>query len=223
MLGLTDINQLTHKIENVFDAARRFPAGRRRHRATDVPEPRPSGAMIGLFGDPDASPVACDELVESIRAGSMRPAPTRSKVPGRNGPAYAKRRQCGRGPTRLPHVAAGEGTATPAPEAGSPQAEDCDAAVAKAATPANNAPLVDPADFEDLLPPDLLQQVTASAPAGRVVLAGLVCFEKNSSLQCLKAELLLEKLSRLGDLCYFFPPPESLEQVEAVPVFTLGW
>ena len=224
MLGLTDINQLTHKIENVFDAARKgsLPVDGGIVQLMFQSLDR-LGAMIGLLRDPDASPVVCDELVESIRA--VLDAAGADKKQGSQAEMDRLMQSVASAvaaPTRLPQVAAGEGTATPTPEVGLPQAEDCGAVVAKAATPANNASSVDPAELEDLLPPDLLQQVTASAPAGRAVVAGLVCFEKDSALQCLKAELLLEKLSRLGDLCHFFPPPESLEHADAVPSVQFG-
>jgi two-component system chemotaxis sensor kinase CheA len=68
MLGLTDINHLTHKIENVFDAARHdeLPVTR------DVTELIFMGldqltAMIGLLKEPSGEPVDCNAVVESIR------------------------------------------------------------------------------------------------------------------------------------------------------------
>lgn len=68
MLGLDQINSLTHKIENVFDAARR-------HELTltsDVVElifqavDRVAG-LVELLKDPDAEPVECDSIAESIQ------------------------------------------------------------------------------------------------------------------------------------------------------------
>jgi two-component system chemotaxis sensor kinase CheA len=88
MLGLTDINQLTHKIENVFDAARKGSLNVDGHivelmfQSLDRLQ-----AMVGLLRDPDAPPVVCDELVESIRPCWTQPGPTKSRVrkPRRSG------------------------------------------------------------------------------------------------------------------------------------------
>ncbi len=68
MLGLTDINQLTHKIENVFDAARHDQLNVTR----DVTELMFMGldqltAMINLLKEPDGDPVDCDAVLELIR------------------------------------------------------------------------------------------------------------------------------------------------------------
>ncbi len=68
MLGLTDINQLTHKIENVFDAARHDQLIITR----DVTELMFMGldqltALIGLLKEPGGEPVECDAVVEAIR------------------------------------------------------------------------------------------------------------------------------------------------------------
>ena len=68
MLGLTDINNLTHKIENVFDAARK-------NELTvngDVTELVFRGldhltALIGLLKQPGGEPVDCNVVVEAIR------------------------------------------------------------------------------------------------------------------------------------------------------------
>ena len=68
MLGLTDINELTHKIENVFDAARRneLPVN------ADVTELVFMGldqlaALVERLKTPDAEPVDCNAVVEAIR------------------------------------------------------------------------------------------------------------------------------------------------------------
>jgi len=68
MLGLTDINHLTHKIENVFDAARHDELSITR----DVTELMFMGldqlvAMVGLLKEPDGEPVDCDAVLEAIR------------------------------------------------------------------------------------------------------------------------------------------------------------
>ena len=68
MLGLTDINHLTHKIENVFDAARHGQLTITR----DVTELMFMGldqltAMVGLLKEPSGEPVDCDAVLEAIR------------------------------------------------------------------------------------------------------------------------------------------------------------
>ena len=68
MLGLTDINHLTHKIENVFDAARHGQLSITR----DVTELMFMGldqltAMVGLLKEPGGEPVDCDAVLEAIR------------------------------------------------------------------------------------------------------------------------------------------------------------
>ena len=68
MLGLSDINQLTHKIENVFDAASQDQLTFTR----DVTDLIFMGvdqlvAMVGLLKEPGGEPVDCDAVLESIR------------------------------------------------------------------------------------------------------------------------------------------------------------
>ena len=68
MLGLMDINQLTHKIENVFDAARHGQLIVTR----DVTELMFMGldqltAMVSLLKEPGGEPVDCDAVLEAIR------------------------------------------------------------------------------------------------------------------------------------------------------------
>ncbi len=68
MLGLSDINQLTHKIENVFDAARHGQLVITR----DVTDLVFMGvdqlvAMVGLLKEPGGDPVDCEAVLESIR------------------------------------------------------------------------------------------------------------------------------------------------------------
>ena len=68
MLGLTDINHLTHKIENVFDAARHDELSVTR----DVTELMFMGldqlvAMVGLLKEPGGEPVDCDAVLQAIR------------------------------------------------------------------------------------------------------------------------------------------------------------
>ena len=68
MMGLTDINTLTHKIENVFDAARNNQLTVNR----DVVDLVFMGvdqltALVELLKDPEAEPVNCDAVLEGIR------------------------------------------------------------------------------------------------------------------------------------------------------------
>jgi len=68
MLGLTEINQLTHKIENVFDAARRNELA----ITSEVTELMFLGldqltALVGLLKEPGREPVDCEAAVEAIR------------------------------------------------------------------------------------------------------------------------------------------------------------
>ena len=68
MMGLSDINTLTHKIENVFDAARSNQLTVNR----DVVDLALMGvdqltALVELLKDPQAEPVNCDEVLEGIR------------------------------------------------------------------------------------------------------------------------------------------------------------
>ena len=68
MMGLTDINTLTHKIENVFDAARNDQLTVNR----DVVDLVFMGvdqltALVELLKDPEAEPVDCDAVLEGIR------------------------------------------------------------------------------------------------------------------------------------------------------------
>jgi len=68
MMGLDDINALTHKIENVFDAARNDQLVVNR----DVVDLVFMGvdqltALVELLKDPDGTPVDCNEVLEGIR------------------------------------------------------------------------------------------------------------------------------------------------------------
>jgi two-component system, chemotaxis family, sensor kinase CheA len=68
MLGLTEINNLTHKIENVFDAARHGQLTVTR----DITELMFMGldqlsALVALLKEPDGPPVDCDAVLASIQ------------------------------------------------------------------------------------------------------------------------------------------------------------
>jgi len=102
MMGLTDINSLTHKIENVFDAARndRLTVNR------DVVDLVFLGvdqltALVETLKDTEAEPVDCDAVLEGIRellrsAGAERKQSSQAdaenvlaNVPGPTGPEIA--------------------------------------------------------------------------------------------------------------------------------------
>lgn len=67
MLGLTDINQLTHKVENVFDAARKdeLPVDGEVVELMFEAVDRLVG-LVEALKDPDAGPVECGPVVERI-------------------------------------------------------------------------------------------------------------------------------------------------------------
>jgi two-component system chemotaxis sensor kinase CheA len=67
MLGLTDINQLTHKIENVFDAARKdeLPLNCEVVELMFQSIDRLVG-LVGILKEPNQEPVDCTEVIEGI-------------------------------------------------------------------------------------------------------------------------------------------------------------
>ncbi len=109
MLGLTDINHLTHKIENVFDAARHGQLTVTR----DVTELMFMGldqltAMLGLLKEPGGEPVDCDAVLEAIRqmlqtAGAEKKQATQADAERALGSAT------GEGAETLPAGGAGSG------------------------------------------------------------------------------------------------------------------
>lgn len=67
MLGLQDINQLTHKVENVFDAARKDQIPVTRDVVNLIFEAVDRlGALVAALKDPNAEPVAYEEVLENI-------------------------------------------------------------------------------------------------------------------------------------------------------------
>jgi two-component system chemotaxis sensor kinase CheA len=69
---------------------------------------------------------------------------------------------------------------------------------------------------------ELRQQVKSLAADYEATLVGVVCFEPNLPLVGLKAQLLYEKLSNLGDVCFFDPPPEVLDDLEHLDSVSFG-
>jgi len=75
------------------------------------------------------------------------------------------------------------------------------------------APRVAPTECS-MLSPEWRQKVISKIPEGARAVLGEVYFEANLPLLGLKGKLIYEKLCRLGELCQFDPPPESLEEAE---------
>lgn len=72
------------------------------------------------------------------------------------------------------------------------------------------------------IPEALRQEVSAVAPDEGTTLVGQVIFRPNLPLVTLKAQLIYEKLLHLGQLCYFDPPAEQLEQLEELERVAFG-
>jgi two-component system chemotaxis sensor kinase CheA len=72
------------------------------------------------------------------------------------------------------------------------------------------------------VPQELLLRAVAAAPKDSTVLAGVVKFQPNLPLAGLKAQLVMEKLSRLGEVCCFSPAPETLEDLDQIECVEFG-
>ncbi len=66
------------------------------------------------------------------------------------------------------------------------------------------------------------EEIGRLAPEGLPTLGGTVVFRKDLALAGLKARLLYEKLSHLGQVCYLNPPVERLEESDDVERLTFG-
>ena len=111
MLGLMDINHLTHKIENVFDAARHDELS----ITPDVTELMFMGldqltAMVGLLKEPGGEPVDCDAVLEAIRR-MLQTAGVEKKQTTQADAERALGSTAGEGAEALPAAGAGSGTA----------------------------------------------------------------------------------------------------------------
>ena len=95
---------------------------------------------------------------------------------------------------------------------------------ATAATPAPAEPVApaDPGPPTHRLPELLHSEVAKAACDDAATLVGLVTFRPDLPLVGLKAKLVLEKLSHLGQVCYFDPPAESLEGIETLGEVAFG-
>jgi two-component system chemotaxis sensor kinase CheA len=56
--------------------------------------------------------------------------------------------------------------------------------------------------------------VAMAAPEGEATLVGTVAFQPNLSLAGLKARLIHDKLANLGEVCYFDPPVDRLDELD---------
>jgi len=69
---------------------------------------------------------------------------------------------------------------------------------------------------------ELREKVGAVASDPDATLVGAVAFEADLPLVGLKAQLLYEKLSNLGEICSFSPPVETLDDVEKLDGISFG-
>jgi hypothetical protein len=60
------------------------------------------------------------------------------------------------------------------------------------------------------------EEVRKQAPEGVDVFLGEVVFQSRLPLVGLKARLVYEKLANLGDVCYFTPPVEEVDELEGL-------
>lgn len=105
---------------------------------------------------------------------------------------------------------------------------DLDASAAEAATAAappgseqresGMAPVPDKATLSD----ELRAKVALVSPDPDTTSVGRALFEKGLALVGLKAQLLREKLANLGDLCYFDPAGEDLDEIETLESISFG-
>jgi len=69
---------------------------------------------------------------------------------------------------------------------------------------------------------ELRSQVAAVLPEETAAYVGEVTFQPDLHLVSLKAQLIYEKLASLGDVCYFHPPIEELEELERLDRVSFG-
>lgn len=72
------------------------------------------------------------------------------------------------------------------------------------------------------LPARLRERVAAASPDPDATLVGRVRFEPNLLLVGLKARLIHEKLCNLGEVCWFDPPAEKLDELEQLDEVCFG-
>ncbi len=66
------------------------------------------------------------------------------------------------------------------------------------------------------------EKVALVSPDPDATCVGRVLFEKDLALVGLKAQLLHEKLANLGDLCYFDPPGQDLDELDTLEGISFG-
>jgi two-component system chemotaxis sensor kinase CheA len=86
-----------------------------------------------------------------------------------------------------------------------------------APAPAASAPTV-PVQVDD----HLRALVAMAAPEGEATFVGMVVFQPSLSLAGLKARLIHDKLANLGEVCYFDPPVEKLDDLENLDRASFG-
>ncbi len=91
----------------------------------------------------------------------------------------------------------------------------CDAACGPAAGPTGKGSLIP-------ISGQLREAVITTAPIGLPVFAGVATFQPDLPLVGLKAELLYEKLSSLGDVCYSDPSPDQFDAIEKLDCIRFG-
>ena len=87
---------------------------------------------------------------------------------------------------------------------------------------AHEAPLPETTDSVEGIPDELRKRVAVAAPADRPTFVGQVVFEPNLPMAGLKAQLVYERISSLGDVCYLDPPLEVLEDLDQLDVLGFG-
>lgn len=95
---------------------------------------------------------------------------------------------------------------------------------ATAGTPTSAAPSeATPATSSSVEIDDHLRALVAmAAPEGETTLVGVVAFQANLSLAGLKARLIHDKLANLGEVCYFDPPVDKLDELDNLARASFG-
>jgi two-component system, chemotaxis family, sensor kinase CheA len=69
---------------------------------------------------------------------------------------------------------------------------------------------------------ELLRRVIASIPEGVPAVIGHVRFQPGLTLAGMKGQLVYDKLSNIGDICFFDPPQKQIEDMEVLEQVTFG-
>jgi two-component system, chemotaxis family, sensor kinase CheA len=84
------------------------------------------------------------------------------------------------------------------------------------------APVRAVCNWTDRIDADLQTRVAARATDHDATLIGKAAFQPGLALAGLKARLIYEKLSNAGDVCYFDPPVETLDEIESLDGVCFG-